>query len=92
MPRGKTSPAEPTCLYPSESEIARLVLGERSAMWDVISTGLESRGLPPVDSTFGGRYWPAVRAFLDRRNRIAPDGTTAEIPDGHRRQAARARS
>ena len=28
---------------------------------------LEREGLPRVDPLMGGRYWPAVRAFWDRR-------------------------
>jgi hypothetical protein len=28
---------------------------------------LETRGLPRVDPVFKGRYWPAVRAWLDHR-------------------------
>lgn len=59
-----------TPLYPSEQQIARLVLGERSKSWTGLSAVLEKQGLPPIDPLFGGRYWPAVKAFLDRRHHV----------------------
>lgn len=66
----KTPGLEPTCLHPRESETARLVMGDRHEMWDAVAAKFESRGLPPIDPVMGGRYWPAVRAFFDRRNRM----------------------
>jgi len=61
----------PSCLYPNEAEIARLVLGsKRAKSWDGIAAVLERRGFPQVDPLFGGRYWPAVKAFLDRRHGV----------------------
>ena len=54
-------------LYPCEAEIARrLSLSEKA--WRRIALALEREGLPHKDPLFGARYWPAVRAFLDRRN------------------------
>jgi hypothetical protein len=65
---------EPSSLYPDEAEIARLVLGDaRAKDWDGVATVLERKGLPPIDPMMGGRYWPAVRAFLDRRHRLNLD-------------------
>lgn len=56
-------------LYPSETQIARAVLGtERSKAWNGLATVLERHGFPKIDPQFGGRYWPAVKAYLDRRH------------------------
>ena len=58
-------------LYPSEGEIARAVLGPgRTRMWPGLAAVLERQGLPRIDPQFGGRYWPAVVAFLDRRHNL----------------------
>lgn len=57
-------------LYPTEDEIARKVLGKRAREWPSIARSLAGKGLPPVDPQFGGRYWPAVKQYLDTRNRI----------------------
>lgn len=66
--------AEPSCLFPDETEIARVVLGPaRARSWPSLATVLERRGLPRVDPQFGGRYWPKVRAFLDRLQHVEQD-------------------
>jgi hypothetical protein len=57
----------PSCLYPGEAELARVILGENHARWHEIATREEGVGLPRVDPLFGGRYWPAVKAYLDKR-------------------------
>lgn len=65
-------PLQPSCLYPEESEIARLVLGpKRASQWSGLAVVLERGGFPRIDPEFGGRYWPAVKAFLDDRNRVS---------------------
>lgn len=64
MARATTSP-----LYVTDDECARRVMGEgKTSDWKAASKVLERHGLPPVDPMFGGRYWPAVRAFLDARH------------------------
>jgi hypothetical protein len=61
-------------LYPSEEQIAHAVLGPRHARrWPGLAAVLERQGLPRIDPQFGGRYWPAVREFLDRRHRMHHD-------------------
>lgn len=66
--------AEPCCLYPDEKEIALAVLGpSRARYWTGLAVVLERGGLPKVDPEFGGRYWPAVRAFLDHRHHVVDD-------------------
>lgn len=54
---------------------------ERGKGWPGIAQALERSGLPPVDPQFGGRYWPAVKAFLDRYNRT---GGPAHQKDSNR--------
>lgn len=66
---------EPSCLYPEEEEIARLVCGKkRVGEWRGLAVVLERDGFPRIDPQFGGRYWPAVKAFLDQRNHVADHG------------------
>lgn len=56
-------------LYLPEAAIAQRVLGSRSAkQWSALATVWEREGLPRIDPMTGCRYWPAVRAFLDRRH------------------------
>ncbi|WP_333473747.1 hypothetical protein [Xanthobacter dioxanivorans] len=60
-------------LFPCEVDIARAVLGPgRVSEWKSIAIILERQGLPRVDPMFGGRYWPAVRAWFDHRAGIGP--------------------
>ena len=62
-------------LYPSESEIAVLVLGaKRAREWPAKARYLEDKhGLPPIDQVMGGRYWPAVVEYFRRRHGLAID-------------------
>lgn len=56
-------------LYLCEAAIAQRVLGSGlQAQWQAIALLWEREGLPRVDPLTGARYWPAVRAFLDRRH------------------------
>ena len=55
-------------LYPSEAEIARELLGDRARQWPEVAAVLEREGLPRIDPIMGARYFPAVRAFFDRRH------------------------
>ncbi len=69
-------------LYPSEAEIGQELLGaKRASEWKALAQVLERKGLPQVDPLFGGRYWPAVKAFLDRRNGLATLAVPSK-PDG----------
>jgi hypothetical protein len=46
-----------------------------AAEWKAIAAVLERSGLPTPDPLFGNRrYWPAVRAFLDRRAGVSRNG------------------
>lgn len=69
-------------LFPCEVDIARAVLGPgRVSEWKAIAIILERQGLPRIDPMFGGRYWPAVKAWFDRRAGIGPRLTPA-VPGG----------
>jgi hypothetical protein len=61
---------EPSCLYPNDKELARVLLGDRAPQWPAIAKAEEKAGLPRVSLQYGGRYWPAVKAFYDRRHRL----------------------
>lgn len=81
---------EPSCLFPEEAEIARLVLGPRRAKaWSGLAVVLERRGLPRIDPQFGGRYWPKVRRFLDRMQHLDRD---EPVPVEHKEPRALART
>lgn len=67
-------------LYLPEAEIARRI-GVTLDQWRAKALVLERSGLPRPDPMFDGkRYWPAVRAFLDRRHGVGQDGPLQ--PDG----------
>lgn len=58
-------------LFLTEGEIAVRV-GVSALDWQAAAHVLEKSGLPRPDPLFGQRrYWPAVRAFLDRRAGMA---------------------
>ena len=70
-------------LYLSDAEVARRVVGPaRAREWDGIAAVLEREGFPKADPLLGGRYWPAVRAFLDRRHQVATTISPSSAADG----------
>src|SRR5690606_39274846 len=67
-------------LYPHESRLGRLVLGERAHEWPAKAAVLEREGLPKIDPLMGGRFWPAVKKwFLDRHRLDADSSASATI-------------
>jgi hypothetical protein len=59
---------QPSCLFPDERELALVLLGkDRAHQWPAIAKTEEKAGLPRVSVQYGGRYWPAVLAFYERR-------------------------
>jgi hypothetical protein len=73
-------------LYPSESEIALLVLGSKRAKeWPRIAQHLENKhGLPAIDPEMGGRFWPAVHAYFHTRHGMGLDGAAPTAPQSNR--------
>jgi hypothetical protein len=60
--------AEPSCLFPSDEEIARVLFGNDKArikLFEETVAAEERRGLPRKHPTYGARYWPAVKAYFD---------------------------
>jgi hypothetical protein len=84
-------------LFLTEGEIAER-LGVTSLEWQAAALALEKSGLPLADPVFGRRrYWPAVRAYLDRRAGLlhSPSPLTRdgeENWDADRGRKSRARS
>ena len=66
-------------LFPSENEIARR-LSQDPKDWPDKEAVLERHGLPRIDPMMGGRYWPAVREFWNRRYGLT--SIEAFQPDG----------
>ena len=62
-----SAPLQPKALFPADDEIAKLVLGRNAKAWTNLVVIFEREGLPRIDPMTGGRYWPAVKAFFDRR-------------------------
>jgi hypothetical protein len=66
-------------LFPCEAEIARR-LSQDPAEWAAKAMVLERHGLPPIDPMMGGRHWPSVVAWFNRRHGLSsieplqPDG------------------
>jgi len=73
-------------LYGSEAEVASMVLGPgRLREWREKAVVLEREGLPKIDPLMGGRYLPAVRAFLDQRHGLVPRLPSGRlVPSGER--------
>ena len=85
----------PVPLYLTDGEIAAM-LGLTAEEWTAAAKAL--RGLPATDPVFKfRRYWPAVRAYLDRRAGVnlysgpVQDGEETWDEDRANRRTARAR-
>jgi len=66
-------------LFPSEAEIARR-LSQTLPEWTAKALILEREGLIRIDPLMGGRYWPAVIAFWNRRYGLS--SIEVSQPDG----------
>lgn len=76
MPR---RPHQDQGLFPCEAEVARR-LSQDPSRWAATSIILERDGLPRVDPLMGGRFWPGVVAFWNRRYGLST--TEASVLDG----------
>lgn len=79
MPAPRNSKIRARGLFPCEEEVARR-LSQDAATWRGKAVVLERDGLPRIDPLMGGRYWPAVEAFWNRRYGLS----TVQVsqPDG----------
>ncbi len=69
-------------LYATEEEIASAVLGPgHLEEWRALATVWERSGLPRIDAETGRRYYPAVKAWLDRKYGLTT-AAPAAIPHG----------
>jgi hypothetical protein len=66
-------------LFVTEAEIARR-LGQTQREWAATAEVLERHGLPRRDPLIGGRYWPAIVAFFNRRYGVS--NVEVSQPDG----------
>jgi hypothetical protein len=73
------APVRNAGLFPCETEIARR-LSQNLSDWKAKATVLERDGLPRVDPIMGGRYWPAVIAWWNRRYGLS--NVEVSQPDG----------
>lgn len=74
-------------LYSDDEKIGEAVLGPaRKKEFAGLAALLERDGMPKISPLWGGRYVPAVKAFLDKDNGLAalaplnPDGMEGEWP------------
>lgn len=65
----------PYALYVTDAEmIRRMGVPEKIARVAIYKMDRDKSGFPQKDKLFGNRrYWPAVRAYLDRRNGLGTD-------------------
>lgn len=84
-------------LFMTDGEIADRI-GMSALEWQQTAKVLERAGLPSPDPLFHNRrYWPAVRAYLDRRAGLVHDAPPPirdgeEKWDGDRGRRSRARA
>lgn len=55
---------------PTARTLRSVMLGRHADEWPTIARAEEKAGLPRISVQYGGRYWPAVKAFYDRRHRL----------------------
>lgn len=84
-------------LFASDEQIGEAVLGrERRCEFRGFATLCERQGMPKVNEFWGGRYVPAVKAFLDADNGLrdhaptAPNGMEGTWPTTKAERKARA--
>jgi hypothetical protein len=66
-PAHKPESAEGLAWFADDAALGRELLGPaRAGEFTAIATLEEARGFPKIDPQWGGRYVPAVRAYLDR--------------------------
>jgi hypothetical protein len=72
-------------LYPDETKVGRLILGERAREWPAKAALLEREGLPRVDPLMGGRFWPAVKRWFFNRHGLDVESSGSVKLAAHKR-------
>ncbi|MDX3805283.1 MAG: hypothetical protein QHC89_02530 [Bosea sp. (in: a-proteobacteria)] len=72
----RTSSKNSSGLFPCEEEVARR-LSQDLRSWRAKAVVLERDGMPRIDPVMGGRYWPAIEAYFNRRYGIASSTPSA---------------
>jgi len=72
-------------LFAEDKDLGEAFLGKkRASEWKALASVCERHGLPKIDPYWGGRYVPAIKAFLDNQYGLgnahpsAPDGLEDE--------------
>jgi hypothetical protein len=76
---------QPLPWFADDAALGRELLGAgRAGEFTAIASLEENRGFPKIDPMWGGRYVPAVKAYLDRAYGIAAPAVPAAplTPDG----------
>jgi hypothetical protein len=71
------------CLFVDERELHRRLgphLGKDRFRAAILAC--ERRDFPRINALFRGRYWPAVRAWLDRDNGVGSNAILSAAQDG----------
>lgn len=71
----------PRTLFVSDAELIKM-LGCSERKGRAAIRFLEREGFPQPDPLFGGRYFPAILAFLDRRYGLDAKSSLPLAPDG----------
>ena len=75
-------PADPP-LFATDAEIGAALLGPaRAKDFASMAPLLEPAGLPKIHPIFGGRYWPAVKAWCDAQHGLidhAPSSPSGKV-------------
>lgn len=68
-------------LFADDEQIGEALFGkERAKEFSALASARERDGMPPVSNYWGGRYVPAVKAFLDVDQGLA--GAKPQKPNG----------
>lgn len=80
------APDQVASLYVSEDELHRRVSPKMGRdRFRAVVREAEGRGFPRIRALWGGRYWPAVKAWLDNDNGVRNDGYLGDTEDGEER-------
>lgn len=79
--KARTVRLEDLPLFAPDEDLAQVVCGKNAGQWPSIAPLLEREGMPQIDPLFGGRYVPAVKAWLDAKNGLGEKPGAADGPE-----------